>query len=71
MRRFLQGPQALSCESSVASFVIPATRESSTGRDAGAYDLVAAGVPARHFLAPGSRSGVTVPFKRVRAEIDE
>ncbi len=34
-------------------------RESSTGRDAGAYDLVAAGVPARHFLDPGSQSGVT------------
>ncbi len=28
-------------------------------RDAGAYDLVAAGVPARHFPAPGSKSGVT------------
>ena len=37
----------------------PRTRESSTGRDAGAYDLVAAGVPARHFLDPGSESGVT------------
>jgi hypothetical protein len=37
----------------------PRTRESSTGRDAGAYDLVAAGVPARHFPAPGSESGVT------------
>ena len=29
-------------------------RESTTGRDAGACDLVAAGVPARHFLDPGS-----------------
>ncbi len=37
----------------------PRRRESSTGRDAGAYDLVAAGVPARHFLDPGSESGVT------------
>jgi hypothetical protein len=37
----------------------PRTRESSTGRDAGAYDLVAAGVPARHFPNPGSESGVT------------
>ena len=37
----------------------PRTRESSTSRDAGAYDLVAAGVPARHFLDPGSESGVT------------
>jgi hypothetical protein len=34
-------------------------RESSTGRDAGAHDLVAAGVPARHFLDPGSESEVT------------
>ncbi len=44
-------------ESRPSSF--PRTRESSTGRDAGAHDLVAAGVPARHFPAPGSESGVT------------
>ena len=37
-------------------------QESSTGRDAGAHDLVAAGVPARHFLDPGSESGVTPRF---------
>jgi hypothetical protein len=32
--------------------VIPANAGFSTGTDAGAYDLVAAGVPARHFAAP-------------------
>ncbi len=31
------------------------TAESSAGRDAGAYNLVAAGVPARLFPAPGSK----------------
>jgi hypothetical protein len=30
-------------------------RESSTGSDTGAHDLVAAGVPARHFSTPGSK----------------
>jgi hypothetical protein len=29
--------------------------------DAGAYDWVAAGVPARHFPDPGSESGCCVP----------
>jgi len=43
----------------------PRTRESSTGRDAGAYDLVAAGVPARHFLDPGSESVVTDSFPQI------
>ena len=65
MRRFLQAPQALTCESSVASFVIPANAESSTGRDAGAYDLVAAGVTARHFPACRIKSGVTVSVQHV------
>ena len=40
----------------------PRRRESSTGRDAGAYDLVAPGVPARHFPDPGSESGETLRF---------
>ena len=48
-----------SCPSSIDRQDACPTRESSTGRDAGAYDLVAAGVPARHFLDPGSESGVT------------
>jgi hypothetical protein len=48
-----------SCPSSIDRQDACPTRESSAGRDARAYDLVAAGVSARHFLDPGSESGVT------------